>query len=143
MMRIRLFWLKMAFYTLVPVGMTLWVDMIFFQTSYDSISQKWNEPKNLGYPINTVAEDTYFTIDGKLGYLSSTRTGGFGSLDVYRVFLFNKVSVAGQLLDSASNPIADAEVNIKYDSTNLRTYTDGNGAYELLVSDIQRNESHI
>ncbi|WP_420316505.1 hypothetical protein [Ekhidna sp.] len=104
-----------------------------FQTSYDSISQKWNEPKNLGYPINTVAEDTYFTIDGKLGYLSSTRTGGFGSLDVYRVFLFNKVSVAGQLLDSASNPIADAEVNIKYDSTNLRTYTDGNGAYELLV----------
>ncbi len=104
-----------------------------FQTTYDSTAQKWREPENLGHPVNTVAEDTYFSMDGKLGYLSSTRVGGYGSLDVYRVFLFNKVSVAGQLLDSANNPVTDAEVDILYDSIHLKTYTDGNGAYELLV----------
>ena len=104
-----------------------------FQTSYDSAAQEWKAPENLGHPINTVAEDTYFSMDGKLGYLSSTRAGGFGSLDVYRVYLFNKVSVAGQLLDSANNPVTDAEVDILYDSIHLKTYTDGNGAYELLV----------
>lgn len=54
-------------------------------------------------------------------------------MDIYRVFLFNKVSVAGQLLDSANNPVSDAQVNIKYDSVQLKTYTDANGAYELLV----------
>lgn len=104
-----------------------------FQSTYDTLNQKWREPENLGHPINTVAEDTYFNMDGKVGYLSSTREGGFGSLDIYRVFFFNKVSVAGQLLDSANNPISNAQVNINYDSSSLKTYTDENGAYELLV----------
>lgn len=104
-----------------------------FQSTYDTLNQKWNKPQNLGHPINTVAEDTYFNMDGKVGYLSSTREGGFGSLDLYRVFFFNKVSVSGQLLDSASNPISEAQVNINYDSTSLKTYTNKNGEYELLV----------
>ncbi|NQZ76321.1 MAG: carboxypeptidase regulatory-like domain-containing protein, partial [Ekhidna sp.] len=104
-----------------------------FQSTYDSINQKWSKPENLGHPINTVAEDTYFNMDGKVGYLSSTREGGYGSLDIYRVFFFNKVSVAGRLLDGGNNPVANAEVNIDYESTSLKTYTDEDGSYELLV----------
>lgn len=43
-------------------------------------------PKNMGTPINSVSDDIYFSVDGKgVGYISSNRKGGFGSLDIYRV----------------------------------------------------------
>jgi len=46
---------------------------------------EWSEPKNMGYPINTVANDNYFTLiaDGTRGYFSSDRKGGFGGQDIY------------------------------------------------------------
>lgn len=45
----------------------------------------WSEPKNLGYPLNTPAEDQglYVAVDGKRAFYSSTRKGGFGSADLY------------------------------------------------------------
>lgn len=48
---------------------------------------KWTEPENLGYPINTAYNDLYFTAtkDGKNGYYASVRPGGFGYLDIYRI----------------------------------------------------------
>jgi outer membrane protein OmpA-like peptidoglycan-associated protein len=46
---------------------------------------KWTEPKNMGYPINTTANDNYFTLiaDGTRGYFSSDRVGGLGGQDIY------------------------------------------------------------
>ncbi|MCK5700578.1 MAG: OmpA family protein, partial [Cyclobacteriaceae bacterium] len=46
---------------------------------------KWGKPKNMGYPINTTANDNYFTLiaDGSRGYFSSDRKGGFGGQDIY------------------------------------------------------------
>jgi len=40
---------------------------------------------NLGYPINTTGDDLYFSLspDGKLGYFSSEKKGGFGRQDIY------------------------------------------------------------
>jgi len=48
---------------------------------------KWTEPENLGYPINTAYNDLYFTAtkDGKNGYYASVRPGGLGYLDLYRI----------------------------------------------------------
>lgn len=42
-------------------------------------------PENLGYPINTSADDVYFTLsaDGRLGYFSSEKEGGYGKQDLY------------------------------------------------------------
>jgi hypothetical protein len=48
----------------------------------------WSKPKNLGYPINTTDDDTFFMPvgDGKSGYYSSFKTsGGFGKLDIYKI----------------------------------------------------------
>ena len=49
------------------------------------IGEKWIEPINMGYPINTTANDNYFTLtaDGNIGYFSSDRLGGKGGQDVY------------------------------------------------------------
>lgn len=45
----------------------------------------WGDPENMGFPINTPANDNYFTLtaDGGKGYFSSDRAGGFGGQDIY------------------------------------------------------------
>jgi len=47
----------------------------------------WSAPKNIGYPLNTVDDDIFFvtTADGRRGYFSSDKTGGFGEKDIYFV----------------------------------------------------------
>ncbi len=49
------------------------------------MGQKWSNPENMGFPINTAADDNYFTLtaDGKKGFFSSDRKGGFGRQDIY------------------------------------------------------------
>lgn len=49
------------------------------------IGDKWTSPENLGYPINTTANDNYFTLiaDGTRAYFSSDRKGGQGGQDIY------------------------------------------------------------
>ncbi len=46
---------------------------------------KWQKPTNLGYPINTPTNDSYFTLtaNAKIGYFSSERKGGLGGQDIY------------------------------------------------------------
>lgn len=48
---------------------------------------KWQKPANLGYPINSIEYDGFFTIsaDKKTGYYSTLRQDGLGSADIYTV----------------------------------------------------------
>lgn len=45
----------------------------------------WSTPVNLGYPINTKDDDLHMIVsaNGKRGYFSSDREGGFGERDIY------------------------------------------------------------
>lgn len=54
-----------------------------FQTKL--INNKWLNPENMGYPVNTTANDNYFTMiaDGTRAYFSSDRKGGQGAQDIY------------------------------------------------------------
>ena len=47
----------------------------------------WDRPLNMGYPLNTVNDDIYFSLgeDGRTGYFSSEREGGLGGQDIYEV----------------------------------------------------------
>ncbi len=49
------------------------------------LAGEWQEPENMGYPINTPTDDNYFTMtaNGKMGYFSSERKGGKGGQDIY------------------------------------------------------------
>ncbi len=51
------------------------------------INDKWAAPENMGYPINTPANDNYFTLtaNGRKGYFSSDRKGGNGGQDIYGI----------------------------------------------------------
>ncbi len=46
----------------------------------------WSEPKNLGYPLNTAAEERniYISPSGRQGFINSDREGGFGGSDLYQ-----------------------------------------------------------
>ncbi len=56
-----------------------------FKTSL--VNETWTKPENMGYPVNTTANDNYFTLlaDGKRGYFSSDRKGGMGGQDLYTI----------------------------------------------------------
>jgi outer membrane protein OmpA-like peptidoglycan-associated protein/ribosomal protein L24E len=45
----------------------------------------WGTPQNLGYPINTKANEgsLVVSLDGKTAYFASTKEGGFGAVDLY------------------------------------------------------------
>jgi outer membrane protein OmpA-like peptidoglycan-associated protein len=49
------------------------------------IDKTWSNPENMGYPVNTTANDNYFTLiaDGTRAYFSSDRKGGHGGQDIY------------------------------------------------------------
>jgi hypothetical protein len=57
---------------------------IFFSKLID---EKWSDPTNMGYPINSTDNDHSFitTPSGKRGYYSSKGSGSLGSTDIYIV----------------------------------------------------------
>jgi outer membrane protein OmpA-like peptidoglycan-associated protein/tetratricopeptide (TPR) repeat protein len=60
-----------------------------YKSVYDSTTQEWSTPINLGYPMNTPDNDVYFvsTPDGMRGYYASAREDGYGFTDIYHIHL--------------------------------------------------------
>lgn len=46
---------------------------------------KWTTPENLGQPINSTGNDIFYILHLGSGYFSSTRSGGFGAMDIYKI----------------------------------------------------------
>ncbi len=95
-----------------------------FKSNFDETGG-FNEVKNLGYPINTVDDDIFFVMntDGSKGYLSSGREGGFGSQDIYIVYLTGNI--------------------VPLDVYNIYVLNESNGIVkkvELEVTDIKKKE---
>lgn len=51
------------------------------------VEGKWTTPVNIGYPVNTTGDDFCFVLsaDGKKGFYSSQRPGGYGGQDIYEL----------------------------------------------------------
>lgn len=54
--------------------------------SYRVAGGNWADPVNLGYPLNTSADESNIFVEtnGKAGYINSDRAGGLGGSDIYR-----------------------------------------------------------
>lgn len=66
---------------------------------------KWLNPMNVGYPINTADDDIYFVLseNGKNGYYSSAKEGGYGDKDIY---------IIGMPQEKASKIKIDTDITI-------------------------------
>lgn len=60
-------------------------DFDIFYTQQNEETLIWEEPKNIGYPINSeeAEESLIVSVDGHYGYFSSTRDEGLGGKDIF------------------------------------------------------------
>ncbi len=59
----------------------------------------YGEPRNIGYPINTTADDIFFFVSGRgNAYYSSSRQGGLGQQDIYVINVKEVISSKPVLL---------------------------------------------
>jgi len=79
----------------------------------------WGPPKNMGYPLNTALDDVYFILsaDGKIGFYSSEKEGGYGKTDIYSIRMPvdekepELALLKGVIKDAAGKPV-QAEITI-------------------------------
>ena len=82
---------------------------LFFTRKVDR--EVWKQPENLGYPVNTVFDDLFLSLDagGRVGYYSSDQQGGFGLQDIYQVdFIYRQQTeliILGTVLNKESQPL--------------------------------------
>lgn len=91
------------------------------------VDGRWQDPVNLGYPINTPDNEYHFVLsaDSKKAFISSDREGGLGKVDLYQIdmkhyfehidveFIQPELTVVkGSVVDEAQNPI-ETEIVIR------------------------------
>ncbi|MCX8111880.1 MAG: OmpA family protein [Bacteroidia bacterium] len=81
----------------------------------------WTQPKNLGYPLNTPADEQTLCLDarGHLAYIALVRPEGFGKEDIYEFELWEGVRpqlgatyVRGRVVDAATQRPVAAQVAV-------------------------------
>ena len=105
---------------------------IFFIRKNDK--GEWMEPENIGYPINTEADDVGFLVstDSKTGYFFSYDEGkmrgkGVGRYDLYSFDLYKEARpqettfLTGEMKDNSGNKIEGAKVEITNTVTKEKT----------------------
>lgn len=93
---------------------------------------QWTKPKNIGYPINSEADELglFVSIDGEVAYYSS-RVGG--DWNIYSFELYEEArpkSVAilkGELKDENGQPVEDATIEVMYEGSDEVTQVKVNG----------------
>lgn len=89
-----------------------------YRTTFDPAQNKWSEPVNLGYPINTPDNDVYFiaSADTKRAYYSSVRDDGLGYLDIYVITAQEGIKNATPRLEKKEEPVVAVPPPVKKDS---------------------------
>jgi len=79
----------------------------------------WNEPVNMGYPINTAADEIFYrpTNNSMVALLSTIRGDSYGGLDIYKVQKDPRIpfKLIGAVTDIETGKVLPASVNV-YDS---------------------------
>ena len=107
----------------------------------------WQEPVNLGFPINTSGDEINFFVaaDGKTAFLSSQREGGKGGYDIYTFELPEEIrsDSANYLtsLDVVELTPGDAVVlqNIQFEFNSAALTADSESGIQILTAFLKRN----
>jgi outer membrane protein OmpA-like peptidoglycan-associated protein/tetratricopeptide (TPR) repeat protein len=76
----------------------------------------WTEPTNIGYPINTTADELFYhpTSDTMIAIYSTTRSDSYGGLDIYKIQKDPRIpfKLIGAVTDMETGEILPASVNL-------------------------------
>jgi outer membrane protein OmpA-like peptidoglycan-associated protein len=108
---------------------------IFYIT--DKGENTWTTPENLGFPINTIADDfsVVFDPEGTCGFFSSDRQGGVGKDDVYH---FKKTAIPVEVLvydQGTELPLEGAQVFVSCKGDTMTTGADGKIKLDMKLND--------
>jgi outer membrane protein OmpA-like peptidoglycan-associated protein len=103
--------------------------------------EKWTEPKNIGFPINSVNDEIglFVSMDGKTAYFSSQTEGNWNifSFDLYEEARPKPVTIIkGDLTDANGSPIENATIEVAYANSDKveQVKVNGNdGKYAVIV----------
>jgi outer membrane protein OmpA-like peptidoglycan-associated protein len=91
-------------------------DVFFTKINGDG---KYDEPKNLGYPINTTGDDVSYVVnmDGRRAYIASVKAEGYGDYDIYEIlqsgiYINQMVVFSGTVSDINQNVPEDLKVRV-------------------------------
>ncbi|UOQ82103.1 MULTISPECIES: OmpA family protein [Hymenobacter] len=90
-----------------------------FKSDWDSVGNKWGRPENMGYPINTPDDDTYYRLspDGSYAYLSSYRIGGYGEKDIYTINYIKNAIIRGKVFSKRDSSTVIPGVELVFSGT--------------------------
>ena len=113
-----------------------------FKSEYDEAGRKWGPAQNMGYPVNTPDDDSYYRLspDGSYAYLSSYRIGGYGEKDLYTINYIKNTTIMGKVFSSRDSTTVIPGVELVFsgaqaDKTALsfRDISKPDGAYQVAV----------
>jgi outer membrane protein OmpA-like peptidoglycan-associated protein len=103
-----------------------------FDIFYSKLGEnnKWAKPKNIGYPINTTADELglFVSTDGKTAYFCSNKYKGPGGWDLYSFSLYDKAKpekvllIKGTVKKEGTDEYLIADVELKNVKTKKITY---------------------
>lgn len=110
---------------------------------------EFDKAVNMGFPVNSASDDFAFVVtqedyEGVLGYLSSNRTGGVGSDDIYAFnYVKPKITIQMEVTTkdkTTGEPIGDVSVSLFGDEDALlrKSTTAGDG---MVIMEIPRNQA--
>lgn len=105
----------------------------------------WGLAVNLGYPINTYADENSLLVDpgGKLAYFASDRSGGYGALDLYQFELPEDVRpekltyVKGKTYDAKTKESLSAKfelIDLETQQSVTESYSDKAGQFLVTLT---------
>ena len=102
--------------------------------------KKWEHPENMGMPINSSADDFYYTLkpSKKGGFLASNRTAGPEKISTQHEDIFEFGPVVNRQQLYVSGEVMDKESTADIQQVNLSLYEVSNGRERLL----QRKKSN-
>lgn len=127
-----------------------------FKSTFDN--GKWSAPENLGYPINSLGDERFFSMstDGRTAWFSSNREGGSGDLDIWEIDFSNlkkeadeqasqaavlvpkgpPISIfSGKVIDSNAGEIIETEMVVtdRENGKETKISSDENGQYFITL----------
>lgn len=114
-----------------------------FKSEFDEAANKWKQPVNLDFPINSPDDDILFVTDSleKIAFLASSRQSPAGKIDVYKILTERRPAeyafIKGTVIKKDPNQSVQAKIKVKNidNGEDAGTFTaDENGEYSIKLS---------